>query len=50
MPGTRFGHASVIVRPGSGSTVEKTKAFERAGVRVVENYSDIPEAVTASMR
>lgn len=50
MPGTRFGHASVIVRPGSGSTVEKTRAFERAGVRVVEKYSDIPEAVTASMR
>jgi len=45
MPGTRFGHASVIVRPGSGSTREKTRLFRKAGVTVVEVYSDIPKAV-----
>ncbi len=46
MPGTRFGHASVIVQQaGSGSSAEKTKAFEAAGVDVVKNYSDIPDAV-----
>ena len=45
MPGTRFGHASVIVRPGSGSTREKTRLFRKAGVTVVEVYSDIPMAV-----
>lgn len=45
MPGTRFGHASVIVRPGSGSAAEKAKAFEKAGVKVVNEYSEIPSAV-----
>lgn len=41
MPGTRFGHASVIVRPGSGSTREKAKLFTEAGAIVVETYSEI---------
>jgi len=45
MPGTRFGHASVIVQAGSGTTEEKTKSFKKVGVVVVEKYSDIPEAV-----
>jgi succinyl-CoA synthetase alpha subunit len=42
MPGMRFGHASVIVRPGSGSTAEKARLFREAGAHVVENYSEIP--------
>lgn len=46
MPGTRFGHASVIVRPGSGSSVEKTAALRKAGVTVVEEYSQIPTVVS----
>lgn len=45
MPGMRFGHASVIVRPGLGTTAEKKKLFEEAGCIVVENYSEIPEVV-----
>lgn len=49
MPGTRFGHASVIVRPGSGTTEEKTRLFKEAGVNVVDDYSQIPEAVKAAI-
>ena len=41
MPGARFGHASVVVGPGSGSTQEKAVRFREAGVHVVENYSDL---------
>ncbi len=45
MPGMRFGHASVIVRPGSGATRDNTRLFQQAGVRVVEVYSEIPNAL-----
>lgn len=47
MPGTRFGHASVMVRPGSGSgsAAEKVRRFREAGAVVVERYSELPEAV-----
>lgn len=45
MPGTRFGHASVIVRPGSGSTEDKARLFAGAGIRVVNTYSEILPAV-----
>jgi succinyl-CoA synthetase alpha subunit len=45
MPGMRFGHASVIVRPGYGTTEEKIKLFKSAGCIVVENYSEIPQVL-----
>lgn len=45
MPGMRFGHASVIVRPGYGTTEEKIKKFKDAGCIVVENYSEIPKVL-----
>lgn len=45
MPGMRFGHASVIVRPGSGTTLEKKRLFEDAGCIVVDNYSEIPAVI-----
>jgi len=45
MKGMRFGHASVIVRDGYGSTEEKAKRFKDAGAVVVENYSEIPGVV-----
>jgi len=35
----------VIVRPGSGATRDKTRLFQQAGVRVVEVYSEIPNAL-----
>ncbi len=47
MPGTRFGHASVIVQEGSGSAEGKAGVFRNAGVNVVDNYSDIPMVVKA---
>ncbi len=50
MPGARFGHASVVVRPGSGSTQEKAARFRRAGVHVVENYSDLATALKQLLR
>ncbi len=49
MPGTRFGHASVIVRPGSGTTREKRRKFLDAGVTVVDHYSEIPRALQSSL-
>jgi succinyl-CoA synthetase alpha subunit len=47
MPGMRFGHASVIVRPesGSGSGEEKIRTLKEAGATVVEHYSELPGAV-----
>ena len=50
MPGMRFGHASVIVRPGSGATRDKTRLFQQAGVKVVEVYSDIPKVLRELLR
>ena len=51
LPGTRFGHASVMVRPGGGegSTKDKTRRFRAAGIRVVDNYADIPAALKESL-
>jgi len=55
MPGTRFGHASVIVsagtggKAGSGSAEEKNRALKEVGITVVENYSDIPNAVKTAL-
>lgn len=46
MPGKRFGHASVIVRPGSGSTREKARLFTESGVHVVDIYSQIPDMIS----
>ncbi|MCL5045424.1 MAG: succinate--CoA ligase subunit alpha [Actinobacteria bacterium] len=41
MPGVRFGHASVIVGAGFGTTSEKARIFKEAGVGIVDSYSDI---------
>ena len=41
IPGARFGHASVIVQPGSGSVEKKVARFKQAGVHVVDVYSDV---------
>jgi succinyl-CoA synthetase alpha subunit len=47
MPGMRFGHASVIVRPesGSGSAAEKIRCLTSGGAIVVEHYSDLAASV-----
>jgi len=51
MPGTRFGHASVMVRPGSGSgsAAEKIRSFQEAGAKVVDRYSELAEAVEKAL-
>lgn len=41
IPGARFGHASVIVRPDSGSVENKMARFRQAGVHVVEVFSEV---------
>ena len=42
MPGTRFGHAGVIVDGDRGSTRMKTKCLEEAGVHIAKRVSDLP--------
>jgi len=51
MPGTRFGHASVMVRPGSGSgsAADKVRRFQAAGAEVVDRYSELPAAVNRAL-
>jgi succinyl-CoA synthetase alpha subunit len=41
MPGVRFGHAATIVEGDRGSARSKQEAFQKAGIRVAENFSDI---------
>lgn len=41
MPGVRFGHAATIVEGNRGTTKGKVAMFEKAGIRVAKNFSDI---------
>lgn len=41
MPGVRFGHAATIVEGDRGSARSKQEAFQKAGIRVAESFSDI---------
>jgi succinyl-CoA synthetase alpha subunit len=41
MPGTRFGHAGVIVDQGKGSTRGKIEAFKSAGILVADRLCDL---------
>ncbi len=41
MPGVRFGHAATIVEGEKGSTKGKIESFRKAGIQVVESFSDI---------
>jgi succinyl-CoA synthetase alpha subunit len=45
MPGTRFGHAAVIVQGDSGSVRGKKAAMREAGITVVDEHADIATAV-----
>ncbi|MDX9883270.1 MAG: succinate--CoA ligase subunit alpha [Prolixibacteraceae bacterium] len=41
-PGKRMGHAGAIISSGSGTAVEKIEAFNKAGVPVAKEPSEIP--------
>ena len=41
MPGVRFGHAATIVEGDRGTTSGKVAMFQKAGIRVAEDFSDI---------
>jgi succinyl-CoA synthetase alpha subunit len=45
-----MGHAGAIVEGGSGTHASKIKPMREAGITVVENLSEIGEAVAKSRR
>lgn len=45
MPGTRFGHAAVIVEGDRGSTRKKRALLKDAGVQVADRLSDVPKFI-----
>jgi succinyl-CoA synthetase alpha subunit len=44
-PGKRMGHAGAIISGGSGTAQEKIAAFQRAGIRVARQPSDIAKFI-----
>jgi len=45
MPGTRFGHAAVIVEGVRGSAQRKVEVMRKAGIHVADKLSEIPRLV-----
>ena len=42
MPGTRFGHAAVIVQEGRGGAGSKMAVLRNAGIHVADELSHLP--------
>lgn len=49
-PGKRMGHAGAIISSGSGTAIEKIKAFESIGVPVARIPADVPELVRKQLK
>jgi succinyl-CoA synthetase alpha subunit len=49
-PGRRMGHAGAIVEGGSGTHASKVEALRKAGATVVDNLSQIGEAVAKALK
>ncbi len=49
-PGRRMGHAGAIVEGGAGTHASKVEALRKAGATVVDNLSQIGEAVAAKLK
>jgi succinyl-CoA synthetase alpha subunit len=49
MPGTRFGHAGVIVDQGRGSTRGKIKSFESGGILVAQQIRNLVPMIRESL-
>ncbi|MBI5237432.1 MAG: succinate--CoA ligase subunit alpha, partial [Deltaproteobacteria bacterium] len=49
-PGKRMGHAGAIISGGSGTAQGKIKALTDAGVRVVENLTEMGAAMKEMIR
>ena len=50
MPGTRFGHAAVIVEGDRGSTRKKRALLKDAGVQVADRLSDVPKFIKGLLK
>ena len=48
--GVRYSHASAVIIGEKGSAKSKIEALRRVGVKVVENISDIPKAISEVLR
>jgi succinyl-CoA synthetase alpha subunit len=49
-PGKRMGHAGAIISSGSGTAIEKIKAFESIGVPVARIPAEVPELVRKQLK